>query len=83
MSRSSFKGPFINPQLENKKLKIKSSPIIKTFAKNLTILPEYINKTFSVYNGKKWVLRTITKNMVGYKIGSFIFTRKVFKYKKK
>lgn len=85
MSRSSFKGPFFNPNINNKINNIipKSNNIIKILSKNIIILPAYIDKTLSIYNGKNWVLRTLTKDMVGYVIGSLIFTRKVYKYKRK
>jgi small subunit ribosomal protein S19 len=85
MSRSSFKGPFFNPNIFKKLkiIKLKTNNVLKTFSKNTTILPGYIDKTLSVYNGKKWVLRAVSQDMVGYVLGSFIFTRKIYKYKKK
>ena len=77
MSRSKFKGLYIKPvNFKNTKTKI------KIFDKNITILPDFINHTFSVYNGKKYFLLRIKEGMVGFKFGHFIFTRAIYKYKK-
>jgi small subunit ribosomal protein S19 len=78
MSRSIFKGPLINPFL-----KLEKNKKIKLFNKNLIILPEFLNHTFNVYSGKKFVLLDIKENMIGYKFGEFLSTRAKYKYKKK
>lgn len=85
MSRSNFKGPFFNPNLntETKNTLKKTNNLSKIRTKNLLILPSHIEQTWSIYNGQKWVLKPITKTMVGHIIGTFIFTRKVCKYKHK
>lgn len=72
MSRSLFKGPFFN---EKKKKNCKN--------KNLAIMPRDINKLIFVYNGKKFTKVKITDEKVGYKLGEFINTRVLHKYKKK
>jgi len=78
MSRSLFKGPLMSNSLNiNKKKKI------KLFNKNLIILPEHLNRTFKVYNGKTFIILTIKDSMIGYKFGEFIYTRSKYKYKKK
>ena len=83
MSRSSFKGPFFNPEINIriKQLQIHKSKI-KMKVTNSTILPEYIGKTFKLSNGKKWVNLQIFKDMAGYKFGCFVFTRALYRYKK-
>lgn len=78
MSRSLFKGPLISGLLN-----INTKQKIKLFNKNLLILPEYLNKTFEIYNGKKFIILNIKDNMVGYRFGEFINTRAKYKYKKK
>lgn len=78
MSRSIFKGPLINPFLNLEKNKK-----IKLFNKNLIILPEFLNHTFDVYSGKKFMLLNVKEDMIGYKFGEFIHTRSKYKYKKK
>ncbi len=73
--RSNYKGPFFKVNLiKNKKTII--------YNKNLTILPEYINSLFSIYNGKTFINIKINEKMVGYKFGEFINTRKKHIYKK-
>lgn len=81
MSRSSWKFNNINYsfdnflQVENKQLK-KTKKLIKTDARNLIILPEYVGLYFSVYNGVRFFNVLITKTMVGQKLGEFSPTRK-------
>ena len=57
----------------------------KTQLRHLIILPGYEDKIFSVYNGKIFIQLKITKDMIGHKLGEFIFTKKrpIFKAKKK
>ena len=64
-----------------KKLTIKTE-IKKTKNRSLKIIPNYIGKTISIYNGKTFVNVFIKKEMVGYKLGEFSKTRKAFKFKK-
>ena len=64
-----------------KKFSIKTE-IKKTRNRSLRIIPNYIGKTISIYNGKKFVNIFIKKEMVGYKLGEFSSTRKTFKFKK-
>ena len=78
MSRSLFKGPTLGSFYNLKDNKNK----IKIFNKSLIILPEYINKTVFVYNGKKFIKLIIQENMIGYKFGEFIHTRARYNYKK-
>ena len=80
MSRNKKKSPIF---LSNLILSKKKKKPIKLFQKNLIILPEYISYIFSIYNGKIFIPLKIQKNMVGYKMGEFISTRKRFFYKKK
>lgn len=46
------------------------------------ILPSFINKTFDVHNGKRFIPITITYDMVGLKFGEFAPTRSTYIYKK-
>ena len=52
-------------------------------SKNSIILPSFIELTFRVYNGKAFTMVKIIEEMVGYKLGEFVSTRKQFSYKKK
>ena len=85
MSRVKWKGPYIkNKLLDN----IKNSILIykndiKTTSKNSVILPKFVGLTIQVYNGKTFIAIKIVDEMVGYRLGEFILTRKQFSYKKK
>ena len=78
MSRSVWKGPFVDPSLLKKveKLKSQSKPVpIKTWSRKSTIIPEFIGVSFLIYNGKKFIPIKISEDMVGHKLGEFSPTR--------
>ena len=78
MSRSVWKGPFVDPSLLKKveKLKSQSKPMpIKTWSRKSTIIPEFVGISFLIYNGKKFILIKISEEMVGHKLGEFSPTR--------
>lgn len=78
MSRSVKKGPFVDYQLQAKLDKAIASgdrKVIKTWSRRSTILPDYVNLTIAVHNGKKFVPIYITENMIGHKLGEFAPTR--------
>ena len=78
MSRSVWKGPFVEESLikkvEKQKLDPKKMPI-KTWSRKSTINPEFIGVSFLIYNGKKFIPVTISEDMVGHKLGEFSPTR--------
>jgi small subunit ribosomal protein S19 len=76
MSRSLKKGPHFDQRLLDKvgKLGMTKEPI-KTWARDCTILPEFIGATFLVHNGKTFVKVYVTEDMVGHKLGEFSPTR--------
>ncbi|HRY91213.1 MAG TPA: 30S ribosomal protein S19 [Candidatus Gracilibacteria bacterium] len=79
MSRSSKKGPFIDPKLVKKIKGLNDSGqkrIIKTWARDSVIAPDYVGHTFAVHNGKQHIPVFVTENMVGHKLGEFSPTRK-------
>ena len=81
MTRSIWKGPFVDAYLIKKAEKISKSgrkEVLKTWSRRSTILPEFVGLTFGVYNGQKFVPVTINEQMVGHKLGEFSPTR-VFK----
>ncbi len=78
MSRSVWKGPFVDPSLLKKveKSKSQSKPTpIKTWSRKSTIIPEFIGISFLIYNGKKFIPIKISEEMVGHKLGEFSPTR--------
>ena len=78
MSRSVWKGPFVDPSLLKKVEKLKSQTKlmpIKTWSRKSTIIPEFIGVSFLIYNGKKFIPIKISEEMVGHKLGEFSPTR--------
>ena len=78
MSRSVWKGPFVDGHLIKKvqvHLKESNNKPIKTWSRRSTILPQFVGITFNVYNGKKFIPVTVTEAMVGHKFGEFSPTR--------
>ena len=82
MSRSLKKGPFVDPKLAAKVVKLgqEDRTIIKTWSRACTITPDFVGKTFAVHNGKVHVPVFVTENMVGHKLGEFSPTRKFRKH---
>ena len=81
MSRSVWKGPFVDPSLLKKIEKYKSSSNtspIKTWSRKSTIIPEFVGVSFLIYNGKKFIPITVSEDMVGHKLGEFAPTRTFF-----
>ncbi len=78
MTRSAWKIPFVDGYLI-KKAKTASEdpkkPIIKTWSRRSTILPQFVGLTFAVYNGKKFVSVLVSEDMIGHKFGEFAPTR--------
>ena len=78
MSRSVWKGPFVDPSLLKKVEKLKgqaNAAPIKTWAMKCTIIPEFVGHSFLIYNGKKFIPIKISDEMVGHKLGEFSPTR--------
>ncbi len=74
MTRSVWKGPFIDGYLLKKVEKVRASgrnEVIKTWSRRSTILPQFVGVTFGVYNGQKHVPVSISEDMVGHKLGEF------------
>ena len=79
MSRSLKKGPYVDPKLLKKVMKMMEAgdkSIIKTWARNSDIPPEFVGFTFAVHNGKEFVPVYVTEQMVGHKLGEFSWTTK-------
>ncbi len=78
MGRSLKKGPFVDPKLLKKILDQGERGVnepIKTWSRACTIIPEFVNHTFMVHNGKEFKKVFVTENMVGHKLGEFSPTR--------
>ena len=78
MTRSAWKIPFVDGYLikkANVAAKDPKKPVIKTWSRRYTILPQFVGLTFAVYNGKKFVSVLVSEDMVGHKFGEFSPTR--------
>ncbi len=78
MSRSVWKGPFVDLHLlkkaETAQISGARAPI-KTWSRRSTILPQFVGLVFNVYNGKKHIPVSVSEDMVGMKLGEFAPTR--------
>ena len=78
MSRSTKKGPFVQPKLLERVIDMNEKGekrILKTWSRSSTIFPEFVGHTFAVHDGRKHVPVSITEDMVGLKLGEFAPTR--------
>jgi|TARA_R110000782_G_scaffold57258_11_gene119643 small subunit ribosomal protein S19 len=78
MSRSLKKGPYVDEKLyrkvERQNEDGERSPI-KTWARQCTIVPEFVGHTFKVHNGRVFMDVFVTEDMVGHKLGEFSNSR--------
>lgn len=79
MTRSSKKGPYVDPRLV-KKIQVMNESgqkrVIKTWSRACTISPEFVGHTFGVHNGKEHIPVFCSELMVGHKLGEFSPTRR-------
>ena len=78
MSRSVWKGPFVDGYLLKKaeaSLLSGRNDIIKIWSRRSTVLPQFVGLTFGVYNGKRFIPVLVTEEMIGHKFGEFSPTR--------
>ena len=81
MTRSVWKGPFVEESLIKKAEKQKNESgkePIKTWSRKSTIIPDFVGLSFLIYNGKKFIPLTVSEDMVGHKFGEFAPTRQFF-----
>jgi small subunit ribosomal protein S19 len=78
MSRSLKKGPHVDERLlakVDKAQRTNQREPIKTWARDCTIVPEFVGATFLVHNGRTFMRLYVTEDMVGHKLGEFAPTR--------
>ena len=78
MTRSVWKGPFVDGYLLRKAEASRSSgrhEMIKIWSRRSTILPQFVGLNFGVYNGQKHIPVLVNEEMVGHKFGEFAPTR--------
>ncbi|HEX5502504.1 MAG TPA: 30S ribosomal protein S19, partial [Thermomicrobiales bacterium] len=74
MGRSSKKGPYIDPKLQEKVDKLNATSerrVIRTWARASTIFPDMVGHTIAVHDGRRHVPVYISEPMVGHKLGEF------------
>ncbi len=78
MARSVKKGIFVDPKLAKKVEdlnKKNQKKVIKTWARDSMIVPDFVGHTFAVHNGNKFIPVYIIEAMVGHRLGEFAPTR--------
>ena len=82
MSRSLYKGPYVDEKLLKKITgkKPNETGVIKTWARASMIAPEMVGFTFGVHNGKTHVEVTVVEEMVGHRLGEFSPTKKFYRH---
>ena len=78
MSRSSKKGPFVEPRLLERVKELNTTGqkrVIRTWSRASTVFPEMVGHTIAVHDGRKHVPVFVTESMVGHKLGEFAPTR--------
>jgi small subunit ribosomal protein S19 len=78
MSRSTKKGPYIDPKLFKKVEALNkrgTKEVLRTWSRDSSIFPEMVGHTLAVHDGRRHVPIYVTENMVGHKLGEFAPTR--------
>ena len=78
MSRSVWKGPFVDDHLLKKVERMNEAnerKVIRTWSRRSTLTPDMVGHTIAVHNGRKFIPVFVTENMVGHKLGEFAPTR--------
>lgn len=82
MSRSVYKGPYVDEKLLKKVSgkKPQEAGVIKTWARDSVISPEMVGFTFGVHNGKQHIEVLVVEEMVGHRFGEFSPTKKFVRH---
>jgi small subunit ribosomal protein S19 len=78
VSRSSKKGPYVDPKLMKRVEEMnetKQKRMLRTWSRSSTIFPEFVGHTIAVHDGRKHIPVFVTESMVGHKLGEFAPTR--------
>ena len=83
MSRSLYKGPYVDERILKKIAGKKPADIkapIKIWARDSLISPEMVGFTFGVHNGKDHIEVLATEERVGHRFGEFSPTKKFWRH---
>jgi small subunit ribosomal protein S19 len=90
MSRSKWKIPYIDnfllKQVFEKKISKpikKRSGLVKTYSRSSVINSDFVGLKIKIHNGKEFKPILISSDMIGHKLGEFVFTRARYEFKKK
>jgi len=78
MGRSVKKGPYVDAKLLKKVERQRASGSrepIRTWSRASTVVPEFVNMTFLVHDGRNFRRVFVTEDMVGHRLGEFAPTR--------
>lgn len=78
MARSLKKGPFVHESLMKKIQKLNETgdkKVIKSWSRASMIIPDMINHTIAIHNGKTHVPVFVSEQMIGHRLGEFAPTR--------
>ena len=78
MTRSTWKGPFVDGYLLSKAEAVHEKgrkEVIKTWSRRSTVVPQFVGLTFGVHNGRKHIPVTVSEDMIDHKLGEFAPTR--------
>ena len=84
MSRSTKKGPYIEPRLLARVQELNRTGqkrVLKTWSRDSTIFPDMVGHTIGVHDGRRHIPVYVTENMVGHKLGEFAPTRSAMRTK--
>lgn len=83
MSRSSKKGPWVDPTLIKKVMKAREDGTMivhRTWSRDSEISPDMVGVVIHVHNGKQFIPVSVKEEMVGHRLGEFALTRKFVKH---
>lgn len=82
MSRSLYKGPYINEKILKKiqGRKPEQAGTINVWDRASVISPEMVGFTFGVHNGKSHLPVFVSEEMVGHRLGEFSPTKKFIRH---
>lgn len=82
MSRSLYKGPYVNEKILKKVVgkKPDQAGIIKLWDRACVISPEMVGFTFGVHNGRAHLEVFVSEDMVGHRFGEFSPTKKFIRH---
>ena len=75
LKRNSLQYKALTIKIERLRAKSPPKPI-RTHFREALILPSWIGLSFDVHNGKEFQRVDITPNMLGYRLGDFVYTVK-------